>query len=387
MIEFANGYRKGNTQRIQRVMKKAEQGQALCVGFIGGSITQGAHASTDENCYAYRVFQYFYKTFPNAHMQYINAGIGGTTSHFACGRAASDLLSKSPDFILVEFSVNDESSEFYKETFEGLIRQLYYDKSKPAIMIFYNMFYQDGRSAERVHSQIARHYNLPAVSLHSLVYPSLLSGEIKMEELTGDGLHPNDKGHEIIADSIVYVLDQIRASLVENDVIKDDKDRETIVACENKKDRQNKENAENTIPSLTPNRYETSIRYQNYNMEADMHHFIMMDEEQANITDCFKKGWRSTDKTAYIEFEVYGSEIAIQYRRFHDSSAQKASVMIDGQETGIILDGNFDEDWGDKLELTPVLIHGARKRHIVKLMIDEKETTTHFFELISIICA
>lgn len=362
MPEFANGYRNGNTQRIKRAMKKAEQGQPFGVGFIGGSITQGVGASTEEKCYAYRVFQYVQNRFPGAYMQYINAGIGGTTSHFACGRAANDLLSKSPDFIIVEFSVNDESNEFYKETYEGLIRQLYYDNSKPAILIFYNMFYQDGKSAERVHSQIARHYHLPAVSFQSIIYPSLLSGAIKMEELTSDGLHPNDKGHAMIADAIIGALEKAGACLEES-------------------------NSEEEILPLTENHYETSVRYQNYNIKADMRNFVMMDEAQEGITDCFKKGWRATAQTASIEFEVFGSEIAIQYRRFHDATSQRAAVILDGQPTGIVLDGTFDEDWGDKLELTSVLIHGTKKKHTVKLIIDEAEIPEHFFEFISIICA
>ena len=47
--------------------------------------------------------------------------------------------------------------------------------------------------------------------------------------------------------------------------------------------------------------------------------------------------------------DVFRIEIAIQYRLFHDSSAQKVNVVLDGQETVIVLDGNLDEDWGDKI--------------------------------------
>lgn len=52
------------------------------------------------------------KTFPQAEFHYINAGIGGTTSHFGTARAESDLLSHEPDFVIIEFSVNDDSTEF-----------------------------------------------------------------------------------------------------------------------------------------------------------------------------------------------------------------------------------------------------------------------------------
>lgn len=63
------------------------------------------------------------KTFPQADFTYINAGIGGTTSQFGVARAEADLLSKEPDFVIIEFSVNDDSTEHFMETYEGLVRK------------------------------------------------------------------------------------------------------------------------------------------------------------------------------------------------------------------------------------------------------------------------
>ena len=85
-----------------------------------------------------------------------------------------------------------------------------------------------------------------------------------MEELTGDGVHPNDRGHALIADAIIYALKKAEACLEEN-------------------------NGEEEILPLT----------------------------------------------------------------------ERATVMLDGQQTGIVLDGTFDE----------------------------AEIPEHFFEFISIICA
>ena len=45
---------------------------------------------------------------------YCNAGIGGTTSEFGAARVGTDLLEERPDFVIVEFSVNDESTEHLK---------------------------------------------------------------------------------------------------------------------------------------------------------------------------------------------------------------------------------------------------------------------------------
>ena len=35
-------------------------------------------------------------------------GIGGTTSHYGVSRVVTDMLMYQPDFVVVDFSVNDE---------------------------------------------------------------------------------------------------------------------------------------------------------------------------------------------------------------------------------------------------------------------------------------
>ena len=48
-----------------------------------------------------------------------------------------------------------------------------------------------------------------------------------------------------------------------------------------------------------------------------------------------------------------------------------------------ILDGNFEENWGDCLYLEPVLHHGENKTHTVEIEIinDETEDATPFYLL------
>ena len=58
--------------------------------------------------------------FPEAEFTCVNAGIGGTTSHFGAARAEEDLLYARPDVVFVEFSVNDDDEAHFKECYEGL---------------------------------------------------------------------------------------------------------------------------------------------------------------------------------------------------------------------------------------------------------------------------
>ena len=79
----------GNWDRICRVMQRASEGESLVIGFLGGSITMGSLSSTPQTCYAYHVYEWWCRTFPNAKFSYINAGIGATDSQFGCARAES----------------------------------------------------------------------------------------------------------------------------------------------------------------------------------------------------------------------------------------------------------------------------------------------------------
>ena len=121
-------------------MKRAENGEELTIGFLGGSITQGSLATIHENTYAYRVFTWWEKTFPNARFNYVNGGIGGTTSHYGVSRAVTDVLMYQPDFVIMDFSVNDDANEFFQETYEGATRKILSWPSAPALILLNNVF-------------------------------------------------------------------------------------------------------------------------------------------------------------------------------------------------------------------------------------------------------
>ena len=56
-VDFEKGeLNRGNWKRIKACMKKAEAGEPVKVGFLGGSITQGSLSSTPETCYASAVY-------------------------------------------------------------------------------------------------------------------------------------------------------------------------------------------------------------------------------------------------------------------------------------------------------------------------------------------
>ncbi len=357
---------RGNRAKIKEFMKRAEAGEKLTVGFLGGSITQGSLSSTPETCYAYRVYDWFRKTFPQSEFTYVNAGIGATDSQFGCARVREDLLSKNPDFVLLEYAVNDEATEHFRETFEGVMRQILRADSHPALMVMYNVCYDTGANAQLQHAKVVRHYDIPAVSMQSTIYPELLAGRIENREITPDNLHPNDAGHELVASVITYGLEEIR------------KDLATPEAP-----------AEFPAP-LTENAYETSVRYRNGNAKVlECTGFEKDPTIQNHITEIFRNGWTASSKGAKIAFDVPGSCLAVQYRKTMQLPAPIAELIVDGDEDHpYTLDANFDETWGDKLVLDTILDHGPAGSHRVEIRIRETHSDDKLpFYLVSVIGA
>ena len=338
---------KGNNYRMKKLMERAEAGEKLNIAFLGGSITQGSVATRPELCYAHRVFEWWCEKFPNAEFTYINGGIGGTTSQFGVSRADSDVLAFEPDFVCIDFSVNDESYAHFMETYEGLVRKIYTYKTKPAVMLVHNVFYNNGGNAQIMHSRIGRHYDIPSVSMQSTLYQAVVSGLIPNRDITPDDLHPNDAGHELVASVITYGLEEI---------MKAPKDAEPA-----------------DLPApLTANAYEDSVRYRNINSEPQLAGFVKDTAKQSHITDCFKYGWTAKNTGDAISFEIEGSCIAVQFRKSVKLPAPVAEIVIDGDEsTRTVLDANFDETWGDKLELYTVMEHGENKKHKVDIRLTE----------------
>ena len=200
------------------------------------------------------------------------------------------------------------------------------------------------------------------IALNDEYYPEVVAGRIPNREITEDDLHPNDKGHELVASVITYALDKIRMAQTDD------------------------EEPEFPAP-LTQNCYEKAVRLDNRNYEPENYGFVKDTRVQEEVKDCFKNGWAAKEKGSSLTFTVQGSEIAVQFKRCVTQPAPVALAIVDHDEAhAVTLDANFDEDWGDSLTLTPVMVHGANGTHTVEVrLISGDETMPAVFELISVI--
>ena len=311
-----------NFARLKELFRRAAAGQELTIGFLGGSITQGSLSTQPGNAYAFRVYQWFVDTFPQSKFHYVNGGIGGTSSHYGVARAVTDVLMYQPDFVAVDFSVNDLEVPFRQETYEGVVRKLLTWPSHPAVVLLNNIYYDTGETSQDEHNAVGDHYGVPHVSIRDSIYKDLRAGKYASRTLLSpDGLHPNDYGHGLVAGEIIKLLEEVNAHREEP-------------------------------------------------------------EEKLGHLDHWKNGWIGQKPGDKITFEVDASCIAVQYRKTIRRPALRAQLVLDGDTAhAAVLDGNFDEDWGDCLYLQPILHHGEQKNHTVEITIlpTEDETPTEFY--------
>ena len=357
--------------RLKNLMKRAANGESLVIGFLGGSITQGSLSSTPKTCYAYLVYEWWKKSFPNAAFSFVNGGIGGTTSHYGGARAWKDVLCYRPDIVTVDFSVNDDANEFFEETYEGTLRRLLMAPSASAVVVLNNVFYDTGKNAQDYHNRIADHYGIPHVSIKDTIFPDVESGKIVRADITPDNLHPNDKGHRLVADEICKLLDSIKEELEKEDT--EGKIIET--------------NDLASLPApLTENAYEHSRLIQIQDNEAILDGFLVDPIEKKGMLDIFKNGWTAAHTNDKISFEIECSCLAVQYRKSVQQPVPKAKAVIDGDEAhAVILDGNFTEDWGDCLYLEPLLHHAEKKVHRIEITVTDAKDIVRPFYLVSLI--
>ena len=337
-----------NLARLKNCMRRAQEGEELTIGFFGGSITQGCAASVHEKCYARLVFQWWRGAFPAARFHYVNGGIGGTGSHFGAARVVSDLLMYRPDFVVVDFSVNDVENRLRRETYEGVLRRILSWPSAPAVLLLNNVYYDTGYTDQDCHNEVGAWYGLPHVSVRDTIYRKMLAGKLTRKRLTADGLHPTDFGHGLIAAEITGFLERVRAEL-------DVPEEEPPLP-----------------PPLTANAYERARRLTIREASPILSGFRADPEEKTGHLDCFKNGWIGRRPGDAVRFEVEASCIAVQYRKTVRRPGLSAELALDGDPAHpVLLDGNFSQDWGDCLWLEPILHHGRRGRHTVEVTVTD----------------
>lgn len=202
----------GNKVRLANVFKKLAAGEEVTVAFIGGSITQGVSAGNDD-CYAKLTYNWFTEKYPDAKINYVNAGIGATGSYIGVHRVQDEVISQKPDLVFVEFSVNDTevNTARDKESYDSLLITLWESETKPAVVTLATT--QDtGVSFQAHHLEIVQKYDIPMISYRNAILDVIDKGDIVWKDISDDNIHPNKAGHKVFSQLITNYLEEVSAN-------------------------------------------------------------------------------------------------------------------------------------------------------------------------------
>lgn len=129
----------------------------------------------------------------------INAGVPGNTTEDALRRIEKDVLANEPRIVLVEFGGNDFLQKVPGETTQANLEKIVnLIQEKGAIVILMSVP-SCGSSINKICKKIAKE--------KKCVYAgNILKGIIAHPDLMADSIHPNEKGHELIAKKILKIL-------------------------------------------------------------------------------------------------------------------------------------------------------------------------------------
>lgn len=214
-MELAIPAKDVNESALYNCLQKARNGKSITAAFIGGSITKGTISDKTAVCsitkkqpYISYFTNWWQDKFPDAGLNVINAGLSATDSYLGVHRVKKDVLDQNPDLVIVEFAVNDQPAEFYKQTYENLVRKILAADSKPAVLLLF-MSRTNGVNCQAQQIQVGKHYHLPMLSYGNVMADMISRGAYTAEELSGDGIHPSSLGSAIAGEILTNYLESL----------------------------------------------------------------------------------------------------------------------------------------------------------------------------------
>lgn len=330
----------GNLTRLAAAMKKAQNGEKVTVGVIGGSITQGSSATNPNNCYASRFNQWWTNKFPSAEINFVNAGIGGTNSYLGVHRADDQLLAHNPDVVIVEFSVNDTDKTMNKYSYDSLVRKILSYETNPAVMLLFTT-QEDGTSLQDVHKEIGAAYGLPMLSYREVVYQEVAAGTLDWKAISPDNIHPNDAGHGIIGQLVDRYLNEVYDKL---DTITEEPTAFTADGYTNDYFKNAKMLSAADITATSSEGFEV--------IESGFYHQ-------------FPNNWK-TEAGGTMTFDVECQNFGVFFLCTTDGKSGTYEVYVDGERKGK-LEADFTGGWGTYGNTKQITLTKETAKHTIEI--------------------
>ncbi|GBF91603.1 hypothetical protein Rsub_04343 [Raphidocelis subcapitata] len=233
----------GPRTRLRRVVNDMLSGKKVEVAVLGGSISAGAVASrkmaaVDPND-VWNLVRIELQTHLSPKIDFFNNARSATKSYIT-SICLDRFLNATADLVFVEFIANDGSEMDTQlqgpldktRSFERFLRKIQAQPSDPAVvmmqMLVNEMAYpvggRDGKpkrafysTPEDTYGNLAQYYDIPAISFRDALWQlgdNNRDGATWEDFMGDDRLHPNDKGHQLMADMVVFLIQQTALDLL-----------------------------------------------------------------------------------------------------------------------------------------------------------------------------
>ncbi|GAA6004465.1 hypothetical protein JCM10207_000738 [Rhodosporidiobolus poonsookiae] len=214
----------GSGYRMQKVLAKAQRGEQIRIGVLGGSVSLGHGASPKTG----RLNTYGAVPYDEQWHQFVRrffTDIAGVEPEFKLGAKAatdstffewcwSEMIGTDLDLILVEMAVNDEYATGMDSS-ENLLRSLLQLESQPAVLYADTFALRSGSTTQSmlngqdVQNSLASFYDVAQISARPALLPAMISDHSLAKPLfLGDARHGGTKLHRFLGSMIVGYLEE-----------------------------------------------------------------------------------------------------------------------------------------------------------------------------------
>lgn len=203
----------------------------LTLGFLGGSITYGAGATSDgtiDNSWVNLTSAWFKEQFPDVDFETVNAGVPDTATNYALYRLEKSLMNidghRVPDVVFVEFTNNDwitstQSSKDLECQIESLFRNIY--AINPCAEIIVVSTIRTPNESYAAYKKISDLYGIPMIDVGTVLQEKMTDRGFANESsgnyyYTADNLHPSSKGYSVYFEVIKEFLQKNVVNLKTN---------------------------------------------------------------------------------------------------------------------------------------------------------------------------
>lgn len=181
--------------------QKLADGFDVNVLVVGDSIGAGSGTQTDGKQW-YTQLQGYLKTINNGKVSVTNVSMGGNASYAGYARTSALKDERDYDLAIICYGQNDSTNGF-STNYESIIRSIRSKYPDCSIISILESSQREYTEKMTTIQSICEHYGIPVAD----TIDAFNNSEKAYDDLTSDGVHPNDAGQKIYFETVKSVID------------------------------------------------------------------------------------------------------------------------------------------------------------------------------------